>query len=209
VKEWSAAPLDACEGRYFIRDTKFKNHAACALTHGSIENMLNVIARHGVTPNAIAHVDLQVPTSSMGVCNIDEPQTGLEAKFSLRATAAMVVLGDATGDIGAYTIERVMRPDMVALRARIGVTPRDNLDGGNAVAVVTLHDGREITEAIDAYAPETDLAGQRERLIRKFHALLSPLIGDERVATLQDAVFKLDDARSVGPLIAMTGQIIR
>ena len=206
VKEWSAEPLAACEGRYFIRETKFKAHAACALTHGSIENMLKLIAHHGVAPKDIAHVDLQVPTSSMGVCNIDEPQTGLEAKFSLRATAAMALLGDATGDIGAYTVERVMRPEMKALRARIGVTPRDDLDGGNAVAIVKMADGRSITESIDSYAPEMDLAGQRGRLIRKFEALMTPLLGEKRTTGVEEAIFAIDKASSVAPLIAMTGR---
>ena len=112
----------------------------------------------------------------------------------------------ATGDIGAYTVERVMRPEMKALRARIGVTPRDDLDGGNAVAIVKMADGRSIAESIDSYAPETDLTGQRGRLIRKFEALMTPLLGEKRTMSLEEAIFAIDKAPSVTPLIAMTGR---
>ena len=203
IKEWSAEPLAGFAGRYFIRETKFKAHAACALTHSSIENMLNLTQRHGVAPADIAHVELRIPRSSLGVCNIDEPTTGLEAKFSLRATAAMALLGDATGEIGAYTVERVMRPERRTLSARISVTPRDDLDGGEAVAITKLNDGRTIEEKYDSYQPERDLAGQRERLIGKFRALVTPMLGAERTAMLQQAVFALDTAPSVAPLVAL------
>lgn len=202
-QEWSAAPLAGFAGRYFIRETKFKAHAACALTHSSIENMLSLTQRHGVAPADIAHVELCIPRSSLGICTIDEPTTSLEAKFSLRAVAAMTLLGDDTGDIGTYAVERLMRPERRALSARISVTPRDDLDGGEAIAITQLTDSRTITEKYDAYQPERDLAGQRDRLIRKFTALVTPIMGPARTALLQDAVFALDAAPSVAPLLML------
>lgn len=204
VKEWSPAPLVACEGRFLIRDTKFKAHAACALTHSSIENMLTLVRDHSVTTAAIEQIELRVPNSSLGVCNIAAPTTGLEAKFSLTTVAAMTLLGDATGDINAYAIERVTRPEVKRLAARIAVAGRDDLDGGEAVAIAELTDGRTITAQYDSYTAKVDLAAQRGALSRKFRALATPMLGEERVARLEQAAFALDTAGSVTPLVALT-----
>lgn len=204
VKEWSPAPLASCDGRFLIRDTKFKAHAACALTHSSIENMLTLARRHGVTPAAVEGIELRVPHSSLGVCNIAAPTTGLEAKFSLTTVAAMALLGDATGDINAYAAERVTRPEVKRLAARIAVTGRDDLDGGEAVAIAALTDGRKIIERYDSYTAKVDLAAQRGALGRKFRALVTPMLGGPQAARLEEMVVALADAGSIVPLVALT-----
>jgi 2-methylcitrate dehydratase PrpD len=206
VRDWSPAPLAPCDGRFLIRDTKFKAHAACALTHSSIENMLNLLRQHQITPAAVARIELRVPNSSMGVYNIAEPTTSLEAKFSLRTVAAMTLLGDATGDINAYDVDRVLRPDVKRLASRISVDGRDDLDGGEAVAVAALTDGRTLTMRYDSYTAKVDLAAQRGTLGRKFRALVTPILGEGQTARLEEAVFALDGPRSVAPLIALTAK---
>jgi 2-methylcitrate dehydratase PrpD len=203
VREWSPAPLAFSDGRFLIRDTKFKAHAACALTHSSIENMLTLTRTHAVKPEAIEQIELRVPRSSLGVCNIAEPTTGLEAKFSLKTVAAMTLLGDATGDIDAYAVGRVTRPEVKRLAARISVAGRDDLDGGEAIAIAALTDGRQLTERYDSYTAKVDIEAQREALGRKFRALVTPMLGEPRTAQLEAAVFALDGARSVVPLVAV------
>src|SRR6185437_2353535 len=203
VKEWGPAPLAACNGRFLIRDTKFKAHAACALTHSSIENMLTLMREHAVTPAAIERMELRVPYSSLGVCNIDAPTTGLEAKFSLKTVAAMTLLGDATGDINAYAVERVTRPEVKRLATLISVAGRDDLDGGEAVAIAALTEGRKLTERYDSYTAKVDLGAQRGALGRKFRALVTPMLGEARTPRLEEAVFELDRSSSVVPLVAL------
>ena len=203
VREWSAAPLTGCAGRYLIRDTKFKAHAACALTHSGIETMLSLTQKHGIKPTDVERVELRVPRSIIGVCNIDEPTTSLQAKFSLRTTAAMALLGDATGDIAAYDVEKVTRPELKRLAARISVTPYDDVDGGATTAIVALTDGRQVTESHDSYTTEVDLGAQRERLTQKFRALVTPLLGESRTAQLQETALAIDRASSVTPLLAL------
>ncbi|HEX3970933.1 MAG TPA: MmgE/PrpD family protein [Stellaceae bacterium] len=204
VREWSAAPLASCESRFLIRDTKFKAHAACALTHSSIENMLILMRRHAVTPDSIEQIELRVPHSSLGVCNIADPATSLEAKFSLKTVAAMALLGDATGDINAYDVERALRPEVKRLAARIVVAGADDLDGGEAVAIATLTDGRTLAERYDSYTAKVDLAAQRDALGRKFHALVAPMLGETRAARLAETVLVLDRAGSLTPLVALS-----
>jgi 2-methylcitrate dehydratase PrpD len=142
----------------------------------------------------------------MGVCNIAEPTTTLEAKFSLKTVAAMTLLGDATGDINAYDVDRVLRPDVKRLASRISVEGRDDLDGGEAVAIATLIDGRTLTETYDSYTAKVDLPTQRGALARKFRALVTPMLGEARAAGLEGTVCAIDRASSVTPLVALTAK---
>jgi hypothetical protein len=115
----------------------------------------------------------------------------------------MTLLGDATGDIHAYAVERVTRPEVKRLAARISVTGRDDLDGGEAIAIAELTDGRELTERYDSYTAKVDLAAQRFALGRKFRALATPMLGEAQTARLEEAVSALDGAGSIAPLVAL------
>ena len=46
------------------------------------------------------------------MCDIAEPRTGLEGKFSLRATTAMALLGDDTSDPAAFTDARMASAEL-------------------------------------------------------------------------------------------------
>lgn len=196
--------LVSAAGRFFIRDTIFKSHAACQLTHSTIENMLDLKAKHGVSAAEIEAIDVLVPRFFLGVCNIQEPATGLEAKFSLRGVAAMALLGDDTRDIAAYTAASTARPELIQLRDRIHVAPDDGLSGGIAVANVRLVDGRRLSVTNDCYLPLNDLPAQRAMLTAKFRSLASPVLGRERAEALLAQILEVDRRPSIRTLIPLT-----
>ncbi len=193
--------LHAARGRFFILDTIFKSHAACQLTHSTIENMLELKDELGVAADGIESVELQVPRNFLTVCNIQEPATGLEAKFSLRAVAAMALLGDDTRDIAAYTAERVTRSELIRLRDRIRVTPRDELSGGVAIANVRLADGQYLSFTNDCYRPLHNLPVQRAIITKKFLSLVPPILGRERTEALLRQILAVDRLSSIRQLI--------
>jgi 2-methylcitrate dehydratase PrpD len=196
--------LREAEGRFFILDTLFKAHAACQLTHSTIENMLELKNTQGVTPANVETIEVQVPPTFLTVCNIQEPKTGLESKFSLRAVSAMALLGDDTHDIASYNAERANSPEFIRLRDRVRVVGNDKLSGGVAVANVELNDGRKLTATNDCYKPLRDLKKQREVVSRKFMRLVSPKLGGERADKLLRQVLEADALPSVRQLIPLT-----
>jgi 2-methylcitrate dehydratase len=67
---------------------------------------------------------------------------------------------------------------------------------------VTLQDGRELTKRVDyplgnALNPVSD-----KQLEGKFNALVVPALGDARTKKIVDLAWKLDEARTVGELMA-------
>ena len=196
--------LFASRGRYYVLDTVFKAHAACQLTHSSIENMLKLKREHDVRPDDVEAIELEVPTRHLGVCNILEPKTGLEGKFSLRATAAMALLGDDTRDIAAYNAERLRHPDLVKLRDRVTVTPRDDLLAATSIGTLKLRDGRHVSATTDTYEPLRDLPLQLDIITRKFFSLVTPILGAGGAKRLCATIMGADRLESVQPLLELS-----
>ena len=189
-------------GRFFVRDTLFKYHAACYLTHAAIEAAAALRATHGLAPEEISRVEVRVAPALLGVCSIAEPQTGLEGKFSLRATTAMALRGDETGDPRAFTDARMLDPRLVALRDRVHVETVNGTSPTRAVVIVETG-GRRLQAETDTGVPATDLAAQRARLERKFMLLASGLLGRTAAARLAEAALAADELPAAGELVRL------
>ena len=197
--------MRSADGRYLILDTTFKTHAACGLTHDTIDNILQAKRENNLSEAQIKQIDIDVPVLHLRVCNIQLPVTGLQAKFSLRAVAAMALLGDDTTDINAYSAELAARPDLVALRDRIAVNGRKELKSAS-VAQIELVDGRRISVRSDGRKPSKDQALKREAVSRKFLLLLTPVLGRAAAENLLHQITSLDKLDSVKPLIDGAGK---
>ncbi|MEN3280420.1 MAG: hypothetical protein V7607_1560, partial [Solirubrobacteraceae bacterium] len=64
----------------------------------------------------VARVVVRTPQSALAPLIHAAPTTGLEGKFSLRATAAMALLGIDTSSLEAYSDETMRSPELRALR---------------------------------------------------------------------------------------------
>lgn len=190
-------------GQYLILDTTFKSHAACALTHETIDNVLHLKREQGLEASQVKRVELQVPRLYLRVCNIHEPATGLQAKFSLRAVAAMALLGEDTTSIAAYTDERMADPEMRALRNRIEVEPKDDLNYVSAT-IVEMNDGRRLSVRSDQRPSSKNEACDPGPVRRKFATLVTPILGAEATKRLELQVLGLERMESVRPLVDLS-----
>jgi 2-methylcitrate dehydratase PrpD len=184
--------LDAFE----IRRTLFKYHAACYLTHAAVEAALAL----DVAPDDIEEAEVRVDPGVLDVAGIEEPRTGLEGKFSLRATIALAFLGDDTTDPATYTDSRMTDADLVALRDRVHVVAVDSVRRATASLRVRTRGGLELQTEHDSTTPEDDLDRQHRRLVAKFNGLALPLLGAERTQSVVDAVDRLDELASIREL---------
>lgn len=174
-----------------LPDVCFKYHAACYLTHSAITATRNLRREHAFAPSDVESVTLHVPPGHFDVCNIQAPQTGLEAKFSLRFTTAMALAGRDTSAIDAYTDELTREPDLVALRDCVEVVARDD---GKRDTRVEIRVGNELlTTEIDVGVPARDLDAQWLSLSAKFHALVDPVFGAKTAARVEHLCRHLDE----------------
>jgi 2-methylcitrate dehydratase PrpD len=168
----------------FVPDICFKYHAACYLTHSAIEALLQINRAHGITADAVDSVEIRVNTGHFGVCNIQRPTTGLEAKFSLRFTAALTLAGEDTASIRLFTDALTGRADLVALRDRVTVVAHERPRPETEVTVRTVGGATYAAQA-NVGIPATDLEAQWQRLAAKFRTLVEPSLGPTQAEALE------------------------
>jgi 2-methylcitrate dehydratase PrpD len=187
----------------WVVDALFKYHAACYLTHDSIEAANALRFEDKITSETIESVIVRVPAGHLGVCNIQDPQTGLECKFSLRMTTALALSGEDTFHEGLFTDTTARRPDLVALRERVSIDP--TMTGRGSTVTVNLKDGRTQARTGDVSQPMRDLAAQQEKIERKFRHLATPSLGADAVDAAIATVSELERQPDVRRLMAVCG----
>ena len=181
--------------RYFIRENLFKYHAACYGTHSAVECIRKLRAGHGLEPHAIRRVVVRATQGADSMCNIQNPRSGLEAKFSLRFMAAAALLALDTAGLETYSEAVCADATLVAMRDKITVElvpsgwPQHSL---KSEVIVDTIDGRRLVEAHDAGIPETNLHVQGERLEAKFDRLAGGVLGAARAKRLKDLLDRLE-----------------
>jgi 2-methylcitrate dehydratase PrpD len=199
----SADPAAALETRAapWVVEALFKYHAACYLTHDSIEAANALRNEAGVAPEAIERVRVRVPAGHLGVCNIQDPRTGLECKFSLRMTTALALSGEDTFEEALFSDATAQRPDLVALRERVEIDPTQV--GRGCVVTVRLKDGRELSRTGDVSQPLRDLDAQQAKLERKFRHLATGALGPARAEEVIGLVRTLEAQPDLGRLVTL------
>jgi 2-methylcitrate dehydratase PrpD len=187
----------------YLRANLFKYHAACYLTHAPIEAARSLIVAHGLTPERIDHVVLRVDNALDRVCNIADPRTGLEAKFSLRQTLAMALGGVETGALESFSETHTADPRLAALRDKVRFDFQSGWTHSRAELDVYLTDGTRLTAKHDSGVPAPDVAEQGQRVAAKFMALAAPVLGETQAADLRATVDRLETLSEVDTLMGL------
>ncbi len=183
-----------------VVETLFKYHAACYLTHSTIEAVTALRHQLSLSGKDVAAIDVHVPSGHLSVCNIPTPRTGLETKFSLRHTAALAACGEDTAAIQTYSDENAADSVLTAVRDRVTIHGDRPLGHGARVIIKTIG-GRAAETELDVGIPDSDLDRQGERLASKFHSLAIPVVGVERVHKLQRNIASLDAFQNIDALM--------
>lgn len=183
----------------FVPSVLFKYHAACYLTHSAMEGMKHLLSENAFAPDEVDSVTLNVDKGHFSVCNIQEPKTGLEAKFSLRFTAAMILHGIDTANIAGYTDELTHDPALVATRDKVSVVAHE-VPSRDTHVRVRLKDGRVLETDWNVAVAEKDLDLQWRKLTDKFRSLSVPVVGDANSRAIVDTLAALDGANALDGL---------
>jgi 2-methylcitrate dehydratase PrpD len=198
------APTEAAEPRngFHIRDNLFKHHAACYGVHASIEAAHDLLAR-GVQPDKVSGLLVRAPVIARDICNIAEPTTGDEAKFSFRLAVALGMLGADTADPTLYSAETAADPGYVAMRDRVRVEFVPEFTNNACELIAELADGSRVATSYDSGTPLGDTPRQRTLITAKFDSLAGPVIGADKAARLRDGLLALEHADNVADLLAL------
>jgi 2-methylcitrate dehydratase PrpD len=185
---------------WHLRNNLFKYHAACYMTHAPIECAKEIRLKSNFPPDRVKKIMLRIDAVADKVCNIENPTTGLEAKFSLRQTVAMALSGVDTAALDSYNDAVTREPRMKALRDKMSIEFKPHWEHSLAEMAIQLDDGTTLEATHDSGIPWTDIAKQRQALETKFESLVTPVLGAAGTKRLHDAIERIDDLADVGEL---------
>jgi 2-methylcitrate dehydratase PrpD len=172
---------------FWFETVQHKFHACCHGLHASLEALAKLRAVAGFDLTAVEAIDLTVNPRWLKVCDIKQPETGLEAKFSYGLTSAMALSGRDTGALATYSDAACADPALMALRDRVIVTGDPAVSDTQARAVLVLRGGEKREASFDLDNP-LPLAERQSKVSAKAQSLL----GQNRALQLESRVAGLD-----------------
>ena len=169
--------FDGMGADWLMRDISHKFHACCHGLHATLEALTGLDVD-------VAQMTIQTHPRWMSVCNIADPRTGLECKFSYRLVAAMAMAGISTAAIDSYTDAAAADPALAALRGKVSVAEDPTLTEMQARVDVTYADGSTVQLFHDLGA-SLDLATRQDRLTQKARAVVGRALADDLWAAVQ------------------------
>ncbi|MFM9845925.1 MAG: MmgE/PrpD family protein [Hyphomicrobiaceae bacterium] len=188
---------------FAVEENLFKYHAACYLTHSSIEAIRDLRRQHNIGLDDLEAMTLHVDPGHLKVCNIPEPASGLEVKFSIRHLTGMALDGIDTAALETYSDASARDARYASARERIRIAPRiaPPEERHGAAVAIKLKDGSTVQAEANVGIPATDLIVQEEKLVAKFRALAEPVIGRDRAQSAEAMLLRLDTLPDVKELM--------
>lgn len=187
------------QGFHLLRNL-FKFHAACYSTHAAIEAVADLRREHQLAAASVKAIEV-VAGEGCSICNIQQPATGLEAKFSLRACAAFALLGIDTSALETWG--RVADSDVAAVLERVTVRLVPDMGLSDARVAILCSNGSTLQREHDCGEPLADKTEQSARIAAKFRALAAPALGGrERADAVLSAIEELEHQPHLSRLLA-------
>ena len=157
---------------FLFPEIKYKFHACCHGLHSFLEALEELKQENNFNPESIEEIAIETNPSWLKVCNIQEPKTGLESKFSYKLTAAMSIYGKDTADLETYNDDICFDEKMNNVRDKVKVIPNDKLT--NTQSSISIKDGtrdiknkHDLSDKIDQNILENKIVNKSESLLSK------------------------------------------
>jgi 2-methylcitrate dehydratase PrpD len=165
--------------------------------HAPTEAALRLRLQDGFDPALVEKIEISVPQNAIGMCDIAEPKSGLEAKFSLAHNVALGLLDKADGSLALYQDETFEVDGVADLRKKAVVRGNPDFQSFYAELQVTQSNGKVIKQEFDIGAPMRDLSEQEAKLAKKFRALATPILGEAQTESMFAAIAGLENQAGV------------
>ncbi len=146
LKDWGS-PWDIVQPGVAI-----KQYPCCGSTHPAVDAMLSLVREHGLTPSMVERVDSWTHPRRLAHTNRPDPQSELDAKFSVQYCLARALL-DRRVSLEHFEGDSFRDSAIRALLPRIHAAPHPDMSMAStehfgAEVRVTLTDGRVLTAKV-------------------------------------------------------------
>ena len=211
LARWGA-PFDVVQPGIAI-----KQYPCCGSTHPALDVMLDLVRRHDLRPATVARIACWTHARRLEHTNRPDPQSGLEAKFSVQYCLARALTDRAVriehfeGDAFRDPAVRAILPRVQAAAYDTTQFPADEHLG--AEVKVTTHDGKVVSGKIDEALGRTSANPlPPERLREKFESCIARALPGSAARPLAEMIERLEtlaDMRTLSALLAGPARMAR
>jgi len=162
---------------FLFPEIKYKFHACCHGLHSFLEALDELKQENNFNPETIEEIEIETNPSWLKVCNIEEPKTGLESKFSYKLTAAMSIYGKDTSNLDTYNDEICFDENLQKMRDKVRVIPNETLS--NTQSKISIKDGSSNIKNNHDLSDEIEKNVLETKIVNKSSSLLSKPKSDE------------------------------
>jgi 2-methylcitrate dehydratase PrpD len=185
-----------------------KQYPCCGSTHSAIDAMIEIVRAHPIEPEHVSQVDCWIHARRLRHTNQPDPQSALEAKFSLQYCVARALMH---GKVVLEHFEDAACRDPEARRItqRVHAAPytEAQFDATNhfgAEVAVTLDGGQTYSAKLQSALGRTSANPIPPELLKaKFESCAGKVLTPEQVAQLHASIQQLEHIRSIRQLTAM------
>jgi 2-methylcitrate dehydratase PrpD len=201
------APVEAGKKWKMLKDKLgVKKYPLCYCTHRALDAMLDLVAEQPIDPAKVSAVTVTTSRLNSKILRNHQPQTGLEAKFSMEFAMASSLVAKRAG-LAELTDDFVLSPEVQALMKRVKVEPDDREHPDkpgkspyDLVVVETSDKGRLESAKVNDIRGGPELPLKREELWTKFEGCLETSPRPFAARELFEALMSLENVANVSEL---------
>lgn len=189
-----------------VQGSTLRLHASCGAGHWAQDALQKIVRQRPAQIDEIESITVYLPAFLMDMLPYHQPQTGLEAKYSIEYDLAAIAL-DGRAGMTQYTDAAVRRPqaqDLIKRVTYVPVTPEAGQVVLESRVVLRLTNGDEFAETVNQSHGTPGDPLTREELLGKFHECAQavlPAPQRDRVIELCEQLDSLDTLSEIGNVV--------
>ena len=188
--------------KYEVLNNTFKPHAACLLTHPTIDAIIDLRSKYNLQPEDVGEIQCDVAHFCLDSAGQVEPQTGLAGKFSTYYCAALALAEGAAGE-DMFTDRKVLDPKMVALRKKVKARINPEFKDTEARVTITTRDDKKYSAYVDRPKGDPRNPPTDQELENKFRSLAAFVLPKRRIDSLVKIIWNLEKVDNIRQVIRL------
>lgn len=190
-----------------VSEICFKPHPSGVITHAAMDALRTIAIDEDLGPGDVEHITVALDDAASEMLHHTNPDTGLEAKFSIEFCLA-AILRERKAGIHEFTDEYVSEPETKAVIEKVERSFEQNLfdahyAGYGARVTVETTDGDTFVNEVKTVPGSPDNPLGEERLRAKFDECVLTVLDEEETEQLAQTIDSLDSGATAGDLATL------
>ena len=183
-----------------------KKFPTCYLTQRAIDAMLHLVKEYDLKPGDIESIDCQAPPRSVRMLFYNEPQNGLQGKFSMHFCLA-VALTDRKVGLAQVNDKKVKDPLIRDLQRKVrfgaypGAGERETGENHPDVVTVKLKNGKEYSQNVLRAKGHAEVPLSWGELLEKYRECARLVLKDHDVERTIDLMGSMEKVKHIKELM--------